>query len=186
MRKHTRVVLLVTTLSDGSWPPNTDTFRCGGIISDDVQRQNGTRRDSTQEQRRNTSNQMPPPMEAEPGTMNAEDCPPGQCPWQVDTLQCDGRSCARVQSLSLFCSSRLSWLTRTTTGSVEGRFWRNTSSWLRLTAWPKPDTSPSGLVGQTQASGAVYFPFYPYHSNWFWFLTPQFNPVSYSKGFCIN
>ncbi|KAM4711335.1 coagulation factor X-like [Anableps anableps] len=66
---------------------SNETFKCGAIATDNVQRQNGTeKRGSTEEQQvlqSNTSSQIIPHREGHTGTINGEDCPPGQCPWQA-------------------------------------------------------------------------------------------------------
>ncbi|KAM4711404.1 coagulation factor X-like [Anableps anableps] len=66
---------------------SNETFKCGTIATDNVQRQNGTeKRGSTEEQQvlqSNTSSQIIPHREGHTGTINGEDCPPGQCPWQA-------------------------------------------------------------------------------------------------------
>ncbi|XP_014909744.1 coagulation factor X-like [Poecilia latipinna] len=65
---------------------SNETFRCGAIITD-VQGQNRTeKRSFTEEQhgrQRNSSSQISSDREAQTGTINGEDCPPGQCPWQA-------------------------------------------------------------------------------------------------------
>lgn len=98
--------------------------------------------------------QIVPQRATQTRIVNGEDCPPGQCPWQVASpTPWDVLCCCVLYSLLLDhvlsrCLRLSSWM-RTTKASVEGRSWTSTSSWPPPTAWTNHVTSPSDLVRPT-------------------------------------